>query len=132
MKDKINGFKEAMNKVEKDFRTNTLEKTLERLWKENDSLSYSVKNDIETGSYLSKLKRYHVGGTVEGKLPIKGDMYYGHHDGTFFKGSIDQVGYMAGILSEDNLVPDLNPDDYRLTPEENEQLNNIEPPEDLF
>lgn len=187
MTDKINGFKQAMQKVEQDFRTNTLEKTLERLGINPDCLSESFKEELKAqpevevsgticpraGVIIGTLGAVVGDGTtcpigayynpkwVETKLIkdkiedcksnnivlngewitkqellktlSKGNLNPGdciqEEDGDFYTVSGDSKTFLHFVEYE---KPELNPEDYRLTKEENDLLNSIEPPEDLF
>lgn len=83
-----NSFKQAMQRVEKDFRSNTLDKELERLGINPKCLSESFKEELKSTDEVM-------------------EMLYGKE-------------------------PEINEEDYRLSEEENEFLNNLEYPEHLF
>lgn len=127
-----NGFKEAMDKIEHDFRTNTLEKTLERLGINPDCLSDSFKEELK--------EQPEVSGTI---CPRAG-VIIGTLGAVVGAGTSCPAGKKVGFVNGSQLTeeeayelltnrePNINPEDYRLTKEENNFLNSIEPPKDLF
>lgn len=127
-----NSFKEAMDKVEHDFRTNTLEKTLERLGINPDCLSESFKEELKAqpeGAGTICPRAGVIIGTIGEVVGVGTTCPIGKTVG-FVNGSQLTEEEAYELLT--NREPDLNPENYRLTQEENDFLNSIEPPKDLF